>query len=146
MDWTLLSTDTPQLLYWHRENLENVKKQHPWYKLHRLPWIVDRTRINPCQRGEHLSDNLWHFFFNWWLLACRLFGIALCWVTVICAGKVLRKCQGNPLCSVSATNEVFGDPCPGTHKYLEVNYVCEAWLGGCLVAFLSQEKYAFNVK
>ena len=39
---------------------------------------------------------------------------------------VREKCQGRASCRVSANNGVFGDPCPGTDKYLEVNYACEA--------------------
>ena len=40
--------------------------------------------------------------------------------------KVKEECEGQSSCSVSATNGVFGDPCPWTHKYLEVKYACEA--------------------
>ncbi|KAJ8044941.1 L-rhamnose-binding lectin CSL3 [Holothuria leucospilota] len=39
---------------------------------------------------------------------------------------VLRDyCDGRQSCSVRATNSVFGDPCSGTHKYLEVKYRCQ---------------------
>lgn len=34
------------------------------------------------------------------------------------------RCQNKPECIVYAKNEVFGDPCPGTSKYLEVHYTC----------------------
>lgn len=37
---------------------------------------------------------------------------------------VKAKCSNKPTCSVHATNEVFGDPCFDTHKYLEVEYQC----------------------
>eukprot|EP01052_Picozoa_sp_SAG31_P019047 SAG31_NODE_1374_length_8594_cov_57.759623_2_plen_617_part_00 len=37
---------------------------------------------------------------------------------------VREICQGLQDCTVSATNEVFGDPCGGTYKYLTVNYQC----------------------
>jgi hypothetical protein len=33
-------------------------------------------------------------------------------------------CQDQASCSVGALNNVFGDPCGGTYKYLTVNYVC----------------------
>ncbi len=33
-------------------------------------------------------------------------------------------CDGKRTCSVAATYAVFGDPCWGTHKYLEVEYDC----------------------
>ena len=26
---------------------------------------------------------------------------------------------------MKASNDEFGDPCPGTGKYLQVNYICE---------------------
>lgn len=34
------------------------------------------------------------------------------------------SCDGHPSCSINATNSVFSDPCPGTYKYLEVEYSC----------------------
>lgn len=36
----------------------------------------------------------------------------------------LHRCQGQHRCTVHATNSVFGDPCVGTAKYLEVSYNC----------------------
>nr|XP_057902032.1 L-rhamnose-binding lectin CSL2-like [Doryrhamphus excisus]XP_057902033.1 L-rhamnose-binding lectin CSL2-like [Doryrhamphus excisus] len=38
--------------------------------------------------------------------------------------KVGERCNGRNACSVYATNDIFGDPCEGTHKYLEVEYQC----------------------
>ncbi|KAH3837934.1 hypothetical protein DPMN_111337 [Dreissena polymorpha] len=37
---------------------------------------------------------------------------------------VRRMCNGKTLCNVPATNRVFGDPCIGIFKYLEVQYAC----------------------
>ena len=37
---------------------------------------------------------------------------------------VRAACQGQVACSIAASNGVFGDPCPGTYKYLTVNYDC----------------------
>ena len=34
--------------------------------------------------------------------------------------KVQAQCQGRSHCTLQATNSEFGDPCPGTYKYLEV--------------------------
>ena len=28
-------------------------------------------------------------------------------------------------CRMPVNSEVFGDPCPGTHKYVEVHYACK---------------------
>ncbi|XP_019646182.1 PREDICTED: zona pellucida sperm-binding protein 3 receptor-like [Branchiostoma belcheri] len=38
---------------------------------------------------------------------------------------VKSKCDGHSTCSVQASNSLFGDPCQGTVKYLEVTYQCE---------------------
>ena len=38
---------------------------------------------------------------------------------------VRARCQGRSSCSVPATNSVFGDPCYGTHKYMEVYFSCK---------------------
>lgn len=37
----------------------------------------------------------------------------------------LYSCNGKNSCTIRASNSVFGDPCVGTYKYLEVSYVCE---------------------
>ncbi|XP_067384124.1 L-rhamnose-binding lectin SML-like isoform X1 [Channa argus] len=37
---------------------------------------------------------------------------------------VAQSCNGRNSCTVSASNSVFGDPCVGTYKYLEVAYIC----------------------
>uniref|UniRef100_A0A8C9X7F1 SUEL-type lectin domain-containing protein n=1 Tax=Sander lucioperca TaxID=283035 RepID=A0A8C9X7F1_SANLU len=36
----------------------------------------------------------------------------------------LHSCDGKNSCIIKASNSVFGDPVPGTFKYLEVAYVC----------------------
>lgn len=37
---------------------------------------------------------------------------------------LIAACNNKQSCSVLAGNSVFGDPCGGTFKYLEVDYVC----------------------
>lgn len=38
---------------------------------------------------------------------------------------IKRKCDEVLECSIKVENdELGGDPCPGTHKYLEVHYIC----------------------
>ncbi|KAI3357013.1 hypothetical protein L3Q82_003648 [Scortum barcoo] len=39
--------------------------------------------------------------------------------------KVAQSCNEKGSCSVKASNTVFGDPCVGTYKYLEVAYMCQ---------------------
>lgn len=41
------------------------------------------------------------------------------------ATQVADLCNGKSSCSVVASNSVFGDPCVGTYKYLEVVYFCK---------------------
>ena len=36
------------------------------------------------------------------------------------------RCQGKPSCRIPVDSKIFGDPCPGTNKYVEVHYTCEA--------------------
>ena len=38
---------------------------------------------------------------------------------------VQQKCDTKNLCRVGANTAIFGDPCYGTLKYLEVRYACE---------------------
>ncbi|XP_054464581.1 rhamnose-binding lectin-like [Anoplopoma fimbria] len=37
---------------------------------------------------------------------------------------VSESCNGKNSCTIKASNSVFGDPCYGTYKYLEVAYTC----------------------
>uniref|UniRef100_A0A8C1D5X3 SUEL-type lectin domain-containing protein n=1 Tax=Cyprinus carpio carpio TaxID=630221 RepID=A0A8C1D5X3_CYPCA len=37
------------------------------------------------------------------------------------------RCDGRKSCSVPAVNSVFSDPCAGTYKYLDVDYVCSVY-------------------
>nr|XP_046254129.1 uncharacterized protein LOC124064001 [Scatophagus argus] len=39
--------------------------------------------------------------------------------------KVAERCNGKNSCIIKASNTVFGDPCVGTYKYLEVAYTCD---------------------
>ena len=34
------------------------------------------------------------------------------------------RCDQQNSCSVPVSSELFGDPCPGTHKYVEIHYTC----------------------
>ena len=35
-----------------------------------------------------------------------------------------EKCMGRQNCTLTASIEEFGDPCPGTRKYLSVSHTC----------------------
>ncbi|XP_031584930.2 rhamnose-binding lectin-like [Oreochromis aureus] len=45
--------------------------------------------------------------------------------------KVADSCNGKSSCTIEASNSVFGDPCPGTYKYLDVVYDCELHTVAC---------------
>ena len=38
--------------------------------------------------------------------------------------RVKSWCDNQPECSIEASSSIFGDPCPGLHKYLNVIYAC----------------------
>lgn len=38
--------------------------------------------------------------------------------------KVKEICDGKPQCSIAVNTTTFKDPCPGTYKYLDVNFIC----------------------
>uniref|UniRef100_A0A8C6SGS2 SUEL-type lectin domain-containing protein n=1 Tax=Neogobius melanostomus TaxID=47308 RepID=A0A8C6SGS2_9GOBI len=45
--------------------------------------------------------------------------------------EVARTCNGRNICSISSSNPVYGDPCPGTDKYLHLSFYSvsvEFWL------------------
>ncbi|XP_074537860.1 L-rhamnose-binding lectin SML-like [Halichoeres trimaculatus] len=41
------------------------------------------------------------------------------------ATQASESCDGKNSCVIHASNSVFGDPCVGTYKYLEMAYTCE---------------------
>ncbi|XP_039459923.1 L-rhamnose-binding lectin SML-like [Oreochromis aureus] len=62
--------------------------------------------------------------------------------------SVTNRCNWQNSCTVEAKTSVFGDPCGGTCKYLEVFYTCQAppcrpgwtWSGGRCFIFDSSQK------
>ncbi|KAM9403746.1 L-rhamnose-binding lectin CSL1-like [Salvelinus alpinus] len=41
------------------------------------------------------------------------------------ASKVAKRCNGKSQCDVPVSSSLYGDPCVGTYKYLDVAYTCE---------------------
>ena len=39
---------------------------------------------------------------------------------------ITNLCQDETVCTLTPSNFIFGDPCPGLNKYLEVRYDCIA--------------------
>ena len=37
---------------------------------------------------------------------------------------VKTRCDGQPVCFILASTDIFGNPCPGLKNYLNVMYVC----------------------
>ena len=37
---------------------------------------------------------------------------------------IKKRCDGREKCEINVNNDVFGDPCPGIEKYLQVDYEC----------------------
>jgi hypothetical protein len=44
------------------------------------------------------------------------------------------RCGGKARCTVPVNSSIFGEPCPGTHKYVEVHYTCVSPLGTSILA------------
>uniref|UniRef100_A0A3P9DLZ7 SUEL-type lectin domain-containing protein n=1 Tax=Maylandia zebra TaxID=106582 RepID=A0A3P9DLZ7_9CICH len=55
----------------------------------------------------------------------------------------IQSCNGKNSCTISASNSVFGDPCVGTYKYLEVDYTCHYELNHELIISLHMNYYTF---
>lgn len=52
--------------------------------------------------------------------------------------KVRTVCQGKPQCVLQAKNSIYGDPCRGTKKYLEVGIIqFKLFLLDCIFLLLS---------
>lgn len=124
-------------------------------KVENLIALINRTSLIPqpalittgatCRRemqlqfceGDSLTLSCAHFSKNINILSAnygRLTGAQVCgWgpiMTTNCKAngalaKIQAHCQGRSNCTLQATNSEFGDPCYGTHKYLEIRYVCE---------------------
>merc|ERR1711973_328044 len=44
--------------------------------------------------------------------------------------RVKEMCENKKTCTVAARNGIFGDPCVGTVKYLEIVYTCQKPVDG----------------
>ena len=56
----------------------------------------------------------------------------IAWVWFLKRGRLIFfRCSLQRNCSVEVNNEIFGDPCPGTKKYIEAQYKCEGKWNFC---------------
>ena len=46
-----------------------------------------------------------------------------------------QKCMGMQNCTLEASIEEFGDPCPGTRKYLSVSHTCRPSIANTILKF-----------
>ncbi|XP_052106228.1 zonadhesin-like isoform X16 [Mytilus californianus] len=46
-------------------------------------------------------------------------------------GITRKNCNGRKSCAVAANNGLYGDPCPGTYKYVTVSYSCQGTTRKC---------------
>lgn len=58
---------------------------------------------------------------------------------------VLYRCNGRNVCSVTVNDELFGDPCPKTKKYLELKYDCTDVAGTIYLIFKSSLRSSLRV-
>ena len=45
----------------------------------------------------------------------------------------ISRCGNKHLCDVPVDSSIFGDPCPGTFKYIEVHYACRRGMSKYLI-------------
>ena len=38
--------------------------------------------------------------------------------------NIVSRCDGQRMCAMPVSSDVFGDPCPNTRKYVEVHFAC----------------------
>uniref|UniRef100_A0A336LI91 Latrophilin Cirl n=1 Tax=Culicoides sonorensis TaxID=179676 RepID=A0A336LI91_CULSO len=88
----------------------------------------DKTLTIECEPGDTINIIRANFG-RFSLTICNDHG-NVDWSVNCMSQKSLRvlntKCATKQNCSVSASASLFGDPCPGTRKYLEANYRCES--------------------
>ena len=95
VEWQLLPTAGDDLL------VPSFKGQQDWPYVARVFWTLSTTRAHRCT------------LCNW----CEVF-IGLVFSIFI------TRCSQQQNCSILASTSMFGDPCPGTLKYLEAHYQC----------------------
>ena len=91
-------------------------------------YACEDTRLNiSCAPGLHLNiirANYGRFS----IAICNLHGNTE-WSVNCMSPRTLRviraRCQGGSECQVPVDSTIFGDPCPGTFKYIEVHYSCD---------------------
>lgn len=84
--------------------------------------------LNCTGRGERIRILLANYG-RFSLVVCNQDGINKGWDLQCSSKKTLKvvgeRCDGNQNCTFAASNYLFGDPCPGTKKYIEIRYYCE---------------------
>lgn len=84
--------------------------------------------LNCTGKGERIRILLANYG-RFSLIVCNQDGINEGWDLQCSSKKTLKvvgeRCDGHQNCTFAASNAYFGDPCPGTKKYIEIRYTCE---------------------
>eukprot|EP00112_Aurelia_sp_Birch-Aquarium-sp1_P001384 Seg1147.11 transcript_id=Seg1147.11/GoldUCD/mRNA.D3Y31 product=Hemicentin-1 protein_id=Seg1147.11/GoldUCD/D3Y31 len=75
-----------------------------------------RINIRYAMYGRLSRSFCYHWLSIWRSSNCR---------AATSYSKVRAACQNKKACRVYASNKVFGEPCRGTRKYLEIKYSCQ---------------------
>lgn len=90
-----------------RVNFKGPETQNDWGW---MSWFYERKEYVSMCITSHYSC----------MCACIC---GVCSTNIICLFHS-RRCNNRTQCAVVAGPDVFPDPCPGTYKYLEVQYEC----------------------
>lgn len=91
------------------------------------------TSLNANGTVQHTNSN-YIFILFWATQARKLNGFTPVFLVKLfplfdcmqpCFVIYFTRCEGHQNCTFAATNSLFGDPCPGTKKYIEIRYHCE---------------------
>jgi Na+/melibiose symporter-like transporter len=87
------------------EGEKEGKGAKPFIFLARQPDLITAGIV--CYLFLNLLFNIFSFFFIFFF-----------------SRVIMHRCNQQTNCSILASTNVFGDPCPGTLKYLEAHYQC----------------------
>ncbi|XP_019621121.1 PREDICTED: uncharacterized protein LOC109467541 [Branchiostoma belcheri] len=88
---------------------------------HPARYCEGQTAVFACGHGKVIRVLTALYGSN--LDACGSGGRTGC-VSSSAFGIVRDRCNGQATCSISVSNSVFGDPCSGVGKYLEIGHLC----------------------
>ncbi|XP_069107948.1 D-galactoside-specific lectin-like [Argopecten irradians] len=112
-----------------RKNLKTKKQTAKGFQV--LYVCSSREKTLSCDTGILIHGARFDQFD---LVACPHSQIYMVGCGVDVEEDVCSKCHGQTTCRLLASKFVYGNPCVGTSKYLEVNYTCAQHpYGGALI-------------